>query len=495
MVNIPKVSREKSLARLGTMIPGEKESLFRIVGFTCNRAWIYCVIFNPLLIASSGFTSIPLTVSLFCLAITLVVMALAHNLTKRLLEKNGCLMGAGMSMALGAFFWIMASTMQLDSVVLFVLCGILTGFGSSLMLMQWGRVFGAVPTATSHFESSLSYLSAACVFLMCGFLPLPASVGAAILLPLISVFILAQLKRLAVSPRPNLENLSAITQDSFFIKLLLGVLLIGTCAGVADEFYFIYNPVISPTDATLQFFLAALLAPLLMLIIPVFSKRLDFGLTYRPTLVVMIFGVLMLPFFTGGTQMTGWIVLAGYHCFDLMTWILLADLSYRFHISPILSFGLGRGVLYFSCGMGSCIGRLIRLYWGIGFESMATSLAVTVITLVLVLTYCLIFTEKDLSRYESVAKDGRPGAVMQSCSHIAGLYGLSPREEAVMRLLVKGRSIARIQTELFISKGTVNTHLRHIYQKLNIHTKQELLDLVEGDRLPVQAPEPDSHTE
>ena len=47
-------------------------------------------------------------------------------------------------------------------------------------------------------------------------------------------------------------------------------------------------------------------------------------------------------------------------------------------------------------------------------------------------------------------------------------------------LFAKGRSAARIQEELFISKGTVSTHLRHIYQKMDVHSKQEMLDVIEG---------------
>ncbi|MBR2835633.1 MAG: hypothetical protein IKE43_08010 [Coriobacteriales bacterium] len=41
----------------------------------------------------------------------------------------------------------------------------------------------------------------------------------------------------------------------------------------------------------------------------------------------------------------------------------------------------------------------------------------------------------------------------------------------------KGVGLANSKTELGISTSTANTHIRHIYQKLSIHTKQELFDL------------------
>jgi DNA-binding CsgD family transcriptional regulator len=177
--------------------------------------------------------------------------------------------------------------------------------------------------------------------------------------------------------------------------------------------------------------------------------------------------------------MAGWLVLIGYHCFDLLIWTLFADLSYRFHVSPILTFGFGRGILYLANGLGTSLGTLLRLHAGIEYDFVTLSKVSIVITLILIITYSFILTEKDLLSYKGVEKNGKPGPIMQACNAIAASYSLSPREEDVMRLMVKGRSITRIQDELYLSKGTVNTHLHHIYQKLNIHTKQELLDLVE----------------
>ena len=58
-------------------------------------------------------------------------------------------------------------------------------------------------------------------------------------------------------------------------------------------------------------------------------------------------------------------------------------------------------------------------------------------------------------------------------------YHLSARESEVLPLLLAGRTIARIQDSLYISAGTVSTHIRHIYQKTGVERKQELLDLGE----------------
>lgn len=57
-------------------------------------------------------------------------------------------------------------------------------------------------------------------------------------------------------------------------------------------------------------------------------------------------------------------------------------------------------------------------------------------------------------------------------------YGLTPREQEVATLLFQGRNLPFIQERLSISKGTAHTHLMHIYQKMNVHNRQEFLDLL-----------------
>lgn len=50
---------------------------------------------------------------------------------------------------------------------------------------------------------------------------------------------------------------------------------------------------------------------------------------------------------------------------------------------------------------------------------------------------------------------------------------LSPREEEVLRLLAKGHRSKEIADELGVGVGTVNTHVRHIYEKLHVRSRAE----------------------
>ena len=62
-------------------------------------------------------------------------------------------------------------------------------------------------------------------------------------------------------------------------------------------------------------------------------------------------------------------------------------------------------------------------------------------------------------------------------------YALSAREAEVAEMVARGDTVARIAEQLFVSENTVRTHTKRIYVKLDIHKKQELIDLVRAYQL------------
>lgn len=52
---------------------------------------------------------------------------------------------------------------------------------------------------------------------------------------------------------------------------------------------------------------------------------------------------------------------------------------------------------------------------------------------------------------------------------------LTERENEVLDLLSKGKSYASIANELFLSVNTIKTHVRNIYEKLQVSSKEELM--------------------
>ena len=63
---------------------------------------------------------------------------------------------------------------------------------------------------------------------------------------------------------------------------------------------------------------------------------------------------------------------------------------------------------------------------------------------------------------------------------LARAYALTEREREVLVPLVRGRSASSIAAQLSMSTETARTHIRHIYQKTDIHSREELMDMVDG---------------
>lgn len=62
-------------------------------------------------------------------------------------------------------------------------------------------------------------------------------------------------------------------------------------------------------------------------------------------------------------------------------------------------------------------------------------------------------------------------------------YNLTDREIEVLKLLIKGHSVKRIASELHMAFETSRSHLRNIYQKLNVHCGKEAIAKVLTEKI------------
>jgi DNA-binding CsgD family transcriptional regulator len=62
-------------------------------------------------------------------------------------------------------------------------------------------------------------------------------------------------------------------------------------------------------------------------------------------------------------------------------------------------------------------------------------------------------------------------------------YGLSPREEEIVKFVVRGLSTTRISRTLFISEHTVQNHLRSVFEKVGVRSRGELVKRLFFDNL------------
>ena len=81
-----------------------------------------------------------------------------------------------------------------------------------------------------------------------------------------------------------------------------------------------------------------------------------------------------------------------------------------------------------------------------------------------------------------------PGLFHVKCEIVSDRYGLSTRQREVLAMLAKGRNADYITEKLVISSHTAKAHIYNIYQKTGVHSRQELMDLVENTEVDESAP-------
>lgn len=62
---------------------------------------------------------------------------------------------------------------------------------------------------------------------------------------------------------------------------------------------------------------------------------------------------------------------------------------------------------------------------------------------------------------------------------IGQYHALTSREQDILLLLLEGRNVPAISDKLVVSRNTVKSHIKSIYRKTGVHSRQELLDFVE----------------
>ncbi len=72
-----------------------------------------------------------------------------------------------------------------------------------------------------------------------------------------------------------------------------------------------------------------------------------------------------------------------------------------------------------------------------------------------------------------------PDPVAARCETLRRAHGLTPREVEVLELMGRGRDVGAIAKILCLSRNTVRTHVQRLYADLGVHTRQELIDLLE----------------
>lgn len=187
--------------------------------------------------------------------------------------------------------------------------------------------------------------------------------------------------------------------------------------------------------------------------------------------------------FTSSQSALGLLVINVPHAIvSTLLWLLLVDVENRREFPAMVVFMVGWGL----SNLASGIGRSFSAYV-VPSNDLPTNFMI-VLAFFLVAIVVIVFNKfTSYDGFSSYAKaDGRGQAgidyseIDAKCRALGKREGLTKREIEIVQLVAKGRSRGYIASSLVISENTVKGHTRNAYGKLGIHSKQELLSLIEA---------------
>lgn len=454
----------------------------RMVGFAFTRAWTYIMFFSTVIHYSvrndiSHLNSTDTWASLGLVVLMVASALFSQHFLRRVVGKRWIKIAAPVILVLVTALlalveadWFRQPWCSMLSVA--------SGVGLGLFYLAWGEAYTRLDERRTAVEALASFLFAALIFPAIISLPHIFAVVLTMMLPLVSAAIL--FKVLGVWDKPPLLEPVRINKSGFLLKALFSAGILGFVEGLIRSLFLEVNPVVDIDLYPWVFLVAALLAGAIMSITVVSGKKPDLGFAYKIILFVMAFIFLLLPIINRGTFWANVLALTGYSTISLLVWVILARTTSRYHLSSIVVFGFGWGLMVAGGLAGTFLGGLLTSF--IDLTPRILSLVALLSVCVFLFSYLFLFSERSVVELTVEGAD-EPGSVRpfrKRCEEVAQEFRLSAKETEVMILVAKGRSTPRICEELDISQGTVNTHLTHIYKKLDVHDKQQLLDVLEG---------------
>lgn len=185
-----------------------------------------------------------------------------------------------------------------------------------------------------------------------------------------------------------------------------------------------------------------------------------------------------------GSLMTAFLI-----SFYVLLWLMFISEANERKLPAFFLLGLALGVARLSVALGRFTAQTLLERTGVDPQlALVGSVWLLVVTLALMFCSYLRYAAK-----RGAADAGKSGAfadepLASAPAHLGAsdaltqmreTYGLTAREYEVIAEFAAGRSARAIAERFTLSEHTVKTHLRHAYAKMDVHSRQDLLDLIE----------------
>lgn len=269
---------------------------------------------------------------------------------------------------------------------------------------------------------------------------------------------------------------------------------------------------LQPAPAMLVFAAGTLIALVAMALSFATTTGMRASTLYRWSLPAATIGIAVFQLLegSGGTPLVfiGCALLAAANIgYESMTRLFALYVAKFSCYGPVQVVAVGFAIPTVGSLAGYILWEAVSLLGGSPAVSMRLALSIALVTLALVSSLTLgrdqpirSIAQCDTNKGENAAPDGCPVRTVSPaeasapgdartdsasttsplevrCLELSRSYGLTPKETEVLVLLAQGHSRTYIREALFISKRTVDAHVHHIYGKMGINSRDELIQM------------------
>lgn len=467
------------------------EGLKIILGAGCFWAWLDALFISVLFVQPepSGFMPEAATIAAFGFSIPFLTFAACKcPLIERLIAGKRAVLALSIAGSLGSFLYIYAGLTSSWAVLVAggVCCGAFLAFAAT----AWGATYShaGVRWATPFVAGSFACAVLIDAPLLC-MVPQAAAVFYSFL-PLVSgiLFIFVKAKHKTYPPRQANSSTQARGIQSFLWRYLgISVMLLVSVMLVKIGFGYLQHIIsFSPDASSVQLGgtgvqIARGAAALIIFLLFILKPRIS-SAVYRIGFLTMIAGIMMLPLAIGSplSMTSEAAIIGGYTAFDIFLWVAFSHVAYAQSKDPLKTIVVMRLISAFCYVAGAVIGIFTTgLNGDIDFALLQKT---TVVGYFMVIATVLLLSSEDArvlfrNTQASTKTDTSDDLEARKAQWLESI-GLTAREQEVAILIMQGRTQPWISDSLNISRNTVGTHMRHIYQKANVHDRQQFIDEV-----------------
>ena len=465
-------------------IKSEAQSRQRRLGITLDLGiywgWMSLVFFSTALAGIGGIASVELA-NFVALTVSTVVVGILAFLSPALAQKmaENHLLRATTTLAASTGTLLVLGGSNGDALLIIGAClvGLPEGFLLYLFVNRAIRQCHSAEDVVVLFSWAL--LIAAALYLTVAFLGTAAGYICAAL-PLLSLAGLAtDTHKRSPQNTEGSDAETARTRLSFWSagqklpwKLLLGLAVFGIAFGLMR---------ISASSESVEVFQDSYLAHTVVALVLIGKLKKAYWVLSTLQLLAFTLGICSywLPF-ESTAALTVAATTAGYTCLELMLWAVLFELFLETNVAFNTLYGIVRGLV----SLATLVATGFSLFVMASMPEEIVHMVLLFFLLAMILVSSLLFGSRNVASLWGLERSAMAPETVNSeqvTQALSKRYGLTTRETEVMGLLMKGRNEPFISEALFISPSTTHSHVSHIYAKIGVHSRQELLSVIDKE--------------